>query len=317
MPLIVSGSAQRLYAALGQLHELARGGREMGVRRVMNAYVAYIGGSNSALCRLAREAAGLEHRGRCRSCRRSRARRGRARRSGTRPRSGARPSRPPAARAPAARGGWGRLAPAGVGEDQRRLGELLDRDRRRDARAGRPRGTACPRAWPRGRQGRRRRRGARSGRPRARRRGRRRRPRRCSGRRRGSARPGAWRRSPGSARRSGSGGRWRRCRTRPSRPSSRAPRGPTAAPPRPPRACARRGEQEPARLGQLEALARADEQRDAELGLQPAHLLGQARLGHQQLVRGRRERSVARCSKEIRQLLKGQALPIDVQVNQA
>ena len=64
--------------------------------------------------------------------------------------------------------------------------------------------------------------------------------------------------------------------------------------------------QELAGLGQLEALARADEQRDAQLGLQPAHLLGQARLRHMQGFRGRGERSVARCGKEIRELLQGQ-----------
>ena len=59
-------------------------------------------------------------------------------------------------------------------------------------------------------------------------------------------------------------------------------------------------------LGQLEPFARADEQRDAQLGLQPAHLLGQARLRHMQGFRGRRERSVARRGEEIGELLQGQ-----------
>ena len=61
-------------------------------------------------------------------------------------------------------------------------------------------------------------------------------------------------------------------------------------------------------LGQLEPAAGADEQRDAELGLQPAHLLGQARLRHQQRLRGRGERPVARRGEEIRELLQASRL---------
>ena len=179
----------------------------------------------------ARVAAGRSAPTRCRPCRRGRARRGRAPRSGTRPRSAGSTVTPGLLRALAQlRGGSGRPArPAGVVEDQRRLGELLDRDRLLDAlgvggeveqllaRARRAR--RGPRPRPAGR----------SGRPRARRRGRRRRPRR-------EFWPTTRIRTPGcldaevlrQRRRSGSGGRCRRtCRTRRSRRSARAPRGPT------------------------------------------------------------------------------------------
>ncbi len=64
--------------------------------------------------------------------------------------------------------------------------------------------------------------------------------------------------------------------------------------------------QELAGLGQLEAAAGADEQRNAQLGLQPAHLLRQARLGHMQGFRARGERSVAGRGEEIGELLQGQ-----------
>ena len=46
------------------------------------------------------------------------------------------------------------------------------------------------------------------------------------------------------------------------------------------------GAQQAAGLGQLDPAAGAGEQRDAELGLQPADLLRQARLGHMQGIRG-------------------------------
>ena len=58
------------------------------------------------------------------------------------------------------------------------------------------------------------------------------------------------------------------------------------APPAPRRACARRAGAAAARLGQLEPAAGAGEQRHAELRLEPADLLGQARLGHVQRLRG-------------------------------
>ena len=91
--------------------------------------------------------------------------------------------------------------------------------------------------------------------------------------------------------------------------SGRAPRGPTRS------ASCGLGQralgvrpQQPAGLGQLEPAAGADEQRDAELGLEPADLLGQARLGHQQRVRGRRERPVVGRGEEIGELLQASRL---------
>ena len=61
--------------------------------------------------------------------------------------------------------------------------------------------------------------------------------------------------------------------------------------------------QQPARLGQLEPAAGAREQRHAELGLEPADLLGQARLGHEQRLRGGRERAVLDGGQEVGELL--------------
>ena len=61
--------------------------------------------------------------------------------------------------------------------------------------------------------------------------------------------------------------------------------------------------QQPARLGQLEPAADAREQRHSELGLEPADLLGQARLGHEQALGGGRERPVLDGGEEVRELL--------------
>jgi hypothetical protein len=63
------------------------------------------------------------------------------------------------------------------------------------------------------------------------------------------------------------------------------------------------GQQQPPRLGELQPPPRAREQRHAELRLEPADLLGHARLGHVQRLRGGAERAVLRRSQEIGQLL--------------
>ena len=62
------------------------------------------------------------------------------------------------------------------------------------------------------------------------------------------------------------------------------------------------GAEEPAGLGELEP-AGADEQRRAQLGLEPADLLGQARLGHVQGCGGRRERAMVGRGEEVLELL--------------
>ena len=62
--------------------------------------------------------------------------------------------------------------------------------------------------------------------------------------------------------------------------------------------------QQPPGLGQLEPAAGAREQRHAELGLEPADLLGEARLGHEERLRSRRERAVLDSGQEIGELLK-------------
>ena len=64
------------------------------------------------------------------------------------------------------------------------------------------------------------------------------------------------------------------------------------------------GLEEPAGLGQLDAAAGADEQRDAELGLEPADLLREARLGDQERVGGGAERPVFGRREEVGELLK-------------
>ena len=64
--------------------------------------------------------------------------------------------------------------------------------------------------------------------------------------------------------------------------------------------------QQPARLGQLEPPAGAREQRHAELGLEPADLLRQARLGHVQRLGGGGERAVLDRGEEVRELLESQ-----------
>ena len=68
------------------------------------------------------------------------------------------------------------------------------------------------------------------------------------------------------------------------------------------------GLQHPARLGQHEPPARAREERDAELGLQPADLVGEARLRHQQRLGGGRERSVLGGGEEVAELLQSHRL---------
>ena len=87
MPLIVSPSAERLHAPLRQLHERARGGREMGVAACDERERLVDRRIERARCR-----AGACSRGRSgwtasRPCRRARAPRDPARPSGTRPRS--------------------------------------------------------------------------------------------------------------------------------------------------------------------------------------------------------------------------------------
>ncbi len=62
-------------------------------------------------------------------------------------------------------------------------------------------------------------------------------------------------------------------------------------------------DQQPSRLGQREPAAGAREQRDAELGLEPADLLGEARLGHVQLLRGGGEGAALGGGQEIGELL--------------
>ena len=57
-------------------------------------------------------------------------------------------------------------------------------------------------------------------------------------------------------------------------------------------------------LGQLEAAADTREQRHAELGLEPADLLGQARLGHEQRFGGSGEGAVINGGQKIGELLK-------------
>ena len=68
------------------------------------------------------------------------------------------------------------------------------------------------------------------------------------------------------------------------------------------------GPEQAPRLGQLEAAADAREQRHAELGLEPADLLGQARLGHEQRLRGGGEGPVLGGGEEVRELLKSYRL---------
>jgi hypothetical protein len=61
--------------------------------------------------------------------------------------------------------------------------------------------------------------------------------------------------------------------------------------------------EQPPGLGEREAAAGACEERDAELGLEPADLLGEARLGQMQLLGGGGERAVFRGGQEIGELL--------------
>jgi hypothetical protein len=68
--------------------------------------------------------------------------------------------------------------------------------------------------------------------------------------------------------------------------------------------------EQPPRLGQLEPAAAAREQRHAELGLEPADLFGQARLGHEQRLGSRGERAVLGGREEVRELLKSHRLSL-------
>jgi hypothetical protein len=63
------------------------------------------------------------------------------------------------------------------------------------------------------------------------------------------------------------------------------------------------GPQQPPGLGQRQPAPGAGEQRDAELGLEPADLLGEARLGQVQLFRGGGERAPLDSRQEVRELL--------------
>jgi hypothetical protein len=72
------------------------------------------------------------------------------------------------------------------------------------------------------------------------------------------------------------------------------------------------GDEQPAGLGERQPPAGPGEQRHAELGLQPADLLGQARLRHVQRVRGRRERAVLDRGEEVRELLQSHRLCLSI-----
>ena len=63
------------------------------------------------------------------------------------------------------------------------------------------------------------------------------------------------------------------------------------------------GAEQPARVGELQPAAGADEQRDAELGLEVGDLLGHARAGEVQRVRRGGERAVLRGGEEVGELL--------------
>ena len=286
--------------AFGQRHERARGGREMRVAAGDEGECVdtAAGRSETSCSRRAQARPSVDARGR--SCRRARAARGRARRSMYSTSIAARASRPPAARARAAGGASGRRSPARVVEDQRRLGEPLDRHRLAHALGVGGEVEQLLVGAPGARRARGRRPGARSGRPRAGRRARRRRPRRSSGRSAARARPGSACGSPGRGRRAGSEARCRTCRTRRAAGRARAPRARTrraswaSASVR--SACGRSSR--PASVSSSPRPARANSG-DAELGLQPADLLGQARLGHVQGLRGRRERAVVGRGEEV------------------
>jgi hypothetical protein len=62
----------------------------------------------------------------------------------------------------------------------------------------------------------------------------------------------------------------------------------------------------------LDAAGRAAQQRHAELGLEPPDLLGEARLGHVQGLRGSRERPVLDRRDEVRQLLQCHRLSLSM-----
>ena len=70
--------------------------------------------------------------------------------------------------------------------------------------------------------------------------------------------------------------------------------------------------QQAARLGQLEPAADAREQRHAELGLEPADLLGHARLGHEQALGGGGEGPVVGRGEEVRELLQRHRLSLSI-----
>ena len=67
------------------------------------------------------------------------------------------------------------------------------------------------------------------------------------------------------------------------------------------------GPQQPPGVGELQPAAGAHEQRDAELGLEVGDLLGHARAGEVQRVRGGGERAVLGRSEEVRELLQRHA----------
>ncbi len=69
-------------------------------------------------------------------------------------------------------------------------------------------------------------------------------------------------------------------------------------------------EEQPPGVGELDAPAGPDEQRDAELGLEPADLLGHARLRHQERVRGRRKAPVLGRGEEVFELLQPHRLSL-------
>jgi hypothetical protein len=61
--------------------------------------------------------------------------------------------------------------------------------------------------------------------------------------------------------------------------------------------------EQPPGLGEREAASGPGEERDAELGLEPADLLGEARLGQMQLLGGGGERAVLGGGQEVGELL--------------
>ena len=300
-----AASASMRFAASSMNARVA--GERWALRRVMKANVSTTGGSKPTLCRRRAKPRAERDRGASRSCRRGRARRGRAPPRRTRPRSPARSSRPRAGRARRAGGASGRPS-----RSARRRGSAAPRRAARSSSARLHalgvRGEVEQLVVDRGRRcrGRGRRSAARSARPRCGRRGRRRRPRRSSGRAAARARSGSACGSPARGRRAGSRARCRRCRRSPCRPPARAPRARSRR-----ASCAAASvrsacgwKSRPASVSSRPRRPRMNSG-EPELGLEPADLLRQARLGHVQGCCGRREGAVLDRGEEVFELLEG------------